>query len=416
MLADSGTPENKMTEQKENTFKASEIVVSVASLALFGVLFTVTELFKNQFIVFGVILFVLYPFRKNKITKVIISLSAIIFALWFFNSILGLLAPFIAAFIISYALNPVVEFLEKKKMSRALASALILVVFLIVIITAILLLAPPIVSQFSDLIKTLPQAINDLQSSINNGLIPKLNSIGVPTQDIQDKISQDLPQKLDNILKGLLTGLSGIFAGLTMVLTQLVNLILIPFLTFYIMKDFDDIKNFVKQLFPASKRKQVITNYHKIDSMLGSFIRGQLIVSIIHGIIVFIFLSILGVKYAIFLGALGIVLNLIPYFGLLVEMTLAVIVSLFSGNPGLQAPLVLIIYLLQNLLETSVLIPKIVGDKIGLHPAVLILSLFVFSYFFGFIGMIIALPTMSIIIMFFKEWMETKDSKETKPA
>src|SRR5438132_1375926 len=91
------------------------------------------------------------------------------------------------------------------------------------------------------------------------------------------------------------------------------------FLNCYCYSYFDDIKAFVKQLFPASKRKKAVENYHKIDNMLGSFIRGQLLVSIIHGIIVYIFLSILGVKYAIFLGALGIVLNLIPYFGLLVE-------------------------------------------------------------------------------------------------
>jgi predicted PurR-regulated permease PerM len=178
------------------------------------------------------------------------------------------------------------------------------------------------------------------------------------------------------------------------------------------MKDFDDIKSLVKNLFPAKDRKRVSEYYGKIDSLLGSFIRGQLTVSIIHGIIVYIFLSILGVKYAVFLGSFGIILNIIPYFGLLVEITLAVIVSLFSGDPGFQVPLVVILYLIQNLLETSFITPKIVGDKIGLHPVILILSLFVFSYFFGFLGMLIALPTMSIIIMFFKEWMASRETIE----
>ncbi len=403
-----------MADSTENSYKPYEIILSVIALALFGVLFSVTQLYQNPFIVFGAILFVLFPFRKSRLVKVFIWLSAIIFSLWFLHSISNLLAPFIAAFIIAYALNPLVEFLSSKKMSRTAASGLILAVFLIIIITAILLLAPPIATQFSELAKTLPQAINDLQFSIVNSLIPKLNSLGVPTQDIQDKISQGLPEKLNDILKGLLNSLSGIFAGLSVVLTQIVNLILIPFLTFYIMKDFDDIKSLVKNLFSVSARKKAVIYYHKIDNLLGSFIRGQLIASIIHGILVFIFLSILGVKYAIFLGAIGIILNLIPYFGLLVEITLAVIVSLFSGNPGLQVPLVILLYLLQNLLETSFLIPKIVGEKIGLHPALLILSLLVFSYFFGFIGMLIALPVMSVIIMFFKEWMHIKESKETE--
>jgi len=405
-----------MAEPKENTFRIHEIVISVTALVLFGVLFTVTELFHNPFIVFGVILFVLYPFRKSKLIKTIISLSAIIFSLWFLHSISNLLAPFLIALIIAYALNPLVQYLSGKKLSRTLASALILLVFLLVTATLILLLGPPIASQFADLINSLPTALRDLQSWINFTLIPKLASFGVPTDDIQDKLSQELPSKLEALINGLLSGLSGVFLGLTLVLTQLVNLILIPFLSFYILKDFDSLKSLVLNLFPEKKRADARIIYKKVDGMLGSFIRGQLTVSIIHGIIVYIFLSIYGVEYAIFLGAVGIVLNIIPYFGLLVEITLAVIVSLFSGDPGFQVPTVIITYLLLNLLETSFLIPKIIGDRIGLHPAILILSLFVFSYFFGFIGMLIALPTMSIIIMFFKEWLAARELKEHKAA
>ncbi|HWA05258.1 MAG TPA: AI-2E family transporter, partial [Ignavibacteria bacterium] len=317
----------------------------------------------------------------------------------------------LAALVISYALNPLVEKMTRGKITRTIASAIILVAFLIISALAIILLAPPIAAQFSELIKSLPGALNDLQTWINVILIPKLNSLGIPTADIQTKLSKELPEKLENLLNTLLSGLSGLFAGISVVLTQVVNLILIPFLTFYIMKDFDNLKNLIKDLFPQKSRAKATEYYQKIDDLLGSFIRGQLIVSVIHGIIVYIFLSILGVKFAVFLGALGIVLNIIPYFGLLVEITLAVIVSLFSGDPGFQIPLVILLYLAQNLLETSFIIPKIVGNRIGLHPALLILSLFVFSYFFGFIGMLIALPTMSIIIMFFKEWMASREEK-----
>lgn len=400
-----------MSDTNTNTYKIHEIVISLAALALFGVLFSVTELFHNPFIVFGVILFVLIPFRKSRLIKIIISLSSLIFALWFLHSISNLLAPFVVALVISYVLNPLVEKMTRGKITRTLASAIILVAFLLISALAIILLAPPIAAQFAELIKSLPGALNDLQSWINFVLIPKLNSLGIPTADIQTKLSKELPEKLENLLNTLLSGLSGLFAGLSVILTQVVNLILIPFLTFYIMKDFDNLKILIKDLFPKKSRDKATEYYQKIDDLLGSFIRGQLIVSIIHGISVYIFLSILGVKFAVFLGAIGIVLNIIPYFGLLVEITLAVIVSLFSGDPGFQIPLVILLYLAQNLLETSFIIPKIVGNRIGLHPALLILSLFVFSYFFGFIGMLIALPAMSIIIMFFREWLHSREEK-----
>src|SRR4030095_8556454 len=239
-----------MDSKHENTHRTPEVMGSIAALLLFGLLFTVTDLFRSPFIVFGVVIFVLYPFRRTRMIKTILTLSVIIFSLWVLHSISGLLAPFIAAFIISYALNPVVEYMTRKKISRTLASALILLVFIIVITTSILLLAPPIAHQFSELIKSLPAALKNLQGWIDTVFIPKLESWGIPKEDIQNKLSQELPSKLENILNSLLSSLSGIFAGLSVILTQVVNLILIPFLTFYIMKDFDNVKMLVKEMFP----------------------------------------------------------------------------------------------------------------------------------------------------------------------
>jgi predicted PurR-regulated permease PerM len=224
-------------------------------------------------------------------------------------------------------------------------------------------------------------------------------------------VINELPARLEQILNTLLNSLSGLFSGLSLVLTQIVNLILIPFLTFYLLKDFDNLKSLTKTLFPVSKRETAVEYYHKIDNLMGSFLRGSLICAIIHGVGVYIFLEILGIKYAVFISSLSALLNIIPYVGLLVSITITVIVALFSGDPGLQIPLVILLYLLQNLLETSYIIPKIIGERIGLHPALLILSLLVFSYFFGFVGLLIALPAVSIVIMFVKEWLEKREAK-----
>lgn len=396
----------------DNNFKIHEIIISAASLVLFGVLFTVTDLFHNPFIVFGVILFVLIPYRRSKLIKIILSLSSIIFVLWFLHSISNILAPFLISFIIAYALNPLAEKMTTQKISRTLASLIILLTFIIISVTTGILLAPPIAEQFSELIKSLPNALNDLQMWINTVLLPKFDSWGIPTEELQTKLSEDLPNKLENILNSLLSGLSGLFAGISIVLTQIVNIILIPFITFYILKDFDKIKSLVKELIPEKSQETAIEYYHKIDKTLGSFIRGQLTVSILHGIIVYIFLSIIGIKFSAFLGAAGIVLNIIPYFGLLVEITLSSTTAFFSGDPGFQVPAVIICYLVLNIAETSYISPKIIGERIGLHPALLILSLFIFSYFFGFIGMLIALPTMSIIVMLFKEWLNYRRVNE----
>ena len=396
----------------ENNVKVHEVIISLTALALFGVLFTVTELFKSPFIVFAVIIFVLYPFRHSKLIMTILYLSILIFALWILNSIAQVLIPFIAAFLISYALNPLVEKLSKKGISRTVSSLLIILSFVIVITLLIIFLAPQIVAQFAELLKVLPGAVNNLGGWLQDTLLPKLSAMGIPTQDIQNKVLGALPSKLEEILNKLLSSLSAIFMVLSIVLTQLVNLILIPFLTFYILKDYDSLKETVKTMLPRKNKERFLEYYHKIDDLTGSFIRGSIIAAVIHGVGIFIVLTILGIKYSIFLASLGILLNLIPYFGLLVEILLSIIAALFSGNPGLQIPLLGALYLLQNLAETSYIVPKIVGQRIGLHPALLILSLLVFSYFFGFIGLLIALPVTSIILMFFKEWLKRREESE----
>jgi predicted PurR-regulated permease PerM len=287
-----------------------------------------------------------------------------------------------------------------------------MLVFLAIITLLIIFLAPPIVNQFTELAGSLPVAIKVLGEWFDKILLTWLAQLGIPTKNIQEKILNELPARLEQILNTLLSSLSGLFSGLSLILTQVVNLILIPFLTFYLLKDFDDLKSLTKTLVPASKRKTVFSYYHKIDDLMGSFLRGSLICAVIHGVGVYIFLAILGIKYPIFISSLSALLNIIPYVGLLVSIIISVIVALFSGDPGLQIPLVILLYLAQNLLETSYIIPKIIGERIGLHPALLILSLFVFSYFFGFVGLLIALPVVSIITMFIKEWLEKKEAEE----
>lgn len=393
---------------EENKYNFNEILIAAAGIIAVAVFLYVTELFHDAFIMLALIFILLLPFRKNKVVNRLILLSVLIFVIWFLNSLSGVLTPLIFALIFSYALNPLVEKLIQKGLSRTIASLLILLSFFIIVAVLIITLSPIIIQQFSDLIKSLPSAVNGVSEWIQSSVIPWLKSLGISETVLDEKLKQELPSRLEQILSNLLNGISSIVSGVGVILTQLVNLILIPFLTFYLLKDYDKLKEIVKKIIPANSKKTVLEYYHKIDRILSSYIRGAIFSAIIHGVGVFIFLSILGVKYAIFLGAISALLNLIPYFGLLVAITLASITALFSGNPGMQVPLVIIIYLLQNLLETSYIVPKVVGKQIGLHPAVLIISLFVFAYFFGFLGMLIALPVTGILIMLFEDWLEKR--------
>lgn len=397
-----------MTEENNYQVKVHEIIISVIAIALFSVLFSSTQLFKSPFIVFGVLIFVLFPFRKSKLIKIILTLSVLVFLIWFLNEIVQLLVPFIIAFLISYVLNPLVTLLNRKKLSRALSSLMILLTFVGIIILISIFLIPVIITQFTEFIHNIPSAFNDIQNWVNTVLLPWMASIGLPTQDIQTKLVSGISGQLSSIFDVFVGGLSKIFGTLSIILSQIVNIILIPFLTFYILKDFDEIKELVKNLLPIDKKQKIINNIHRIDDLMGSYLRGAITVALINGILVSIFLSIIGVKYSILLGAISGLLDLIPYFGLLISLALSTIVALLGNAPGVQVPFTILTYIGLNILETSFLAPKIIGSKIGLHPAILILSLLIFSYFFGFIGLLIALPTVSIILMFFKDWMDRR--------
>jgi predicted PurR-regulated permease PerM len=393
---------------EKRTYNINEIVISLCSVIITAIFFLVTGLYNSPILLFIVIIILLYPFRQFQIVKISVWVLSIIFILWFINSVFQLLIPFIFAFALSYMLNPLVEKLNRKNISRTWASLIIILSFIISIVALILFLAPLIVAQFTELISSLPNAVNDVNKWINTVFLPWLDTIGIPSKNLQEKLLNQLPSNLEQILNNLMNSLSAIFSGLSVVLNQIINLILIPFLTFYILKDFDELKLLVKKLLPQKRLEIYVDYYHRIDELLGSFMRGSLIAALIHGVGVFIFLTIIGVKYAIFLSAFSALVNLIPYFGVIISIVLTAIVALFSGNPALQVPLSILFYLLQNLLETSYIIPKIVGEKLGLHPAILILSLMIFAYFFGFIGLLIAMPVTSILIMFLKDWLDKR--------
>ena len=138
-----------MDELKEQSVRTYEVIISITALALFGVLFTVTELFKSSFIVLGVILFILFPFRRSRLIKVILWLSVIIFTLWFLHSLAQILIPFIIAFLLSYILNPLVDFLTIRKIPRTVSSLLIIFGFIGLLVLAAIFIVPIILLQFT---------------------------------------------------------------------------------------------------------------------------------------------------------------------------------------------------------------------------------------------------------------------------
>ena len=196
-----------------------------------------------------------------------------------------------------------------------------------------------------------------------------------------------------NAVLGLLTGVSSIAM-------QLLNIVIIPFLLFFLLKDFPVIGARFVGLFPADRRPDVHAFMATVDGVMGRYVRGAVFVALIQGAIAALALWIIGVSSPLVLGLMTGLLDFIPYIGLATSLAVASIVALFSGEPvGTKVLAVVIVYLSQKLLEATVLAPKIIGAQVGLHPVVLILSLLVFGYFLGFLGLLIAVPVTALLLV-----------------
>jgi predicted PurR-regulated permease PerM len=389
--------------------KIETIILAAGIMLLLFLIYTIQSII-SPFIVLGAILFLLYPLRSHVMARNIMWLAVVLFLCWFLYSIIGILVPFVVALLLAYILHPVITKAEQWGIPRW-ASALVIIIFGISVITVVALFVLPIAfRQFAGILAALSAIANDFTNwVVSDRVVASLHQYGISTQQVRDMLTSTFAPRLEIIMKGLLNGAFGLVSGLSTVVTRIVNMVIIPFLAFYVLKDFPIIRHRVKMFFPRSKRDRVGEYYANIDELLGRYIRGAITVAAINAILVTLFFSIFGIQYPLVLGIVAGVLDLIPYFGLIIMLVLAVIVASFSGS-SVAGHMILAASTIGalHIFEAAVLSPKIIGSKVGMHPVLLILSLLVFSFFLGFVGLLIAVPTTAIAIMLIREWEEKK--------
>lgn len=399
-----------MNDERSHTlFIILTIVLAGALLFALGVS---VESILSPFVLVAALVYILYPFRSNPLAQRTIAVSLALFGVWFIYSLLGLLFPFIAAFLLAYVFNPLVIRLEQKRIARWVGALIITLGGLAVVVAIVLFVLPIAVVQFQGLINAvsgLAQSVVDVMRS--GRVFDLLAEWGLPADDARRILTEEISPRLEGILTELFKGVLGFLTGFSSLILQIINAIIIPFLFFYILKDFPLIKQTFATLLPDSVRPKALIFIASIDDVLGRYLRGALAVALIQGALSAIVLTLIGVDYSLVLGIMTAILNFIPYVGLITSLVVASIVALFSGGAvGAKVIGVIVLYLSQKLLEATVLAPKIIGSKVGLHPVLLILCLVVFGYFLGFVGMLIAVPSTALLITLFKDWQEIRES------
>jgi len=308
----------------------------------------------------------------------------------------GVLTPFLVGAALAYLGHPAVTWAERRRVPRTLGTTIVVIVILLLATGLILVLVPLAQSEVMQLVRRLPELTAQLFARIQPWLHDALDiDMQFDLASIKELIAENLSSAEQLGLKIL----HSLKAGGTMLLGIVINVAMIPVVMFYLLRDWGKLVARVDELLPRRWVPRVRTIAREIDAVLAEFIRGQLSVMLVLAVYYSIGLWIAGLQHALSIGILTGLLVFIPYVGFGLGLTLGVIAALlqWTGLPGFLA--VLAVYGIGQLLENYVLVPLLVGDRIGLHPLAVIFSLLAFGELFGFAGVLIALPASAALLV-----------------
>lgn len=377
---------------------------------------------------------------KPVLTNPWVQAAALLAALVLFFALVYVLSPILIplsiAFIVAYVLHPVVNFMERRKISRGLAVSSLAVLAVVLLLSLPLFVVPRIVEQgrmLADQDRTAEADVQPLTAidRWTDHLLERLplkelvevTGWGQPANNdeaialVRERLGQYIADQVTNLARqlapaGMDAGASlwSIAASLGGMVVQSVlfiaNFALFSFVAGYLLKDYDTIVENSRALIPPRARDKTIDIVGRIDDQMRAFLRGQLTVALCLGAMYATGLLICGVPFALLIGLMGIVASFIPYLGIVITLIPALLLTLVQYGIGWQLLGVLITFAVAQFLEGNVLTPKIVGEQVGLNPVWVILAILVFGTFLGFLGLLIAVPLAAALKVLVLEGVE----------
>ena len=332
---------------------------------------------------------------SNTIFKVIV----IAVLLWFLFLVRDIVAMLFFALILYLIMKPAVDWLKARKIPAALSVLIIYLVFILIFAFVILLLIPPMISETEQLTSNFPHYWESF-----------VNRYG----DIKSFLDQhglsDSVREFFNNLTASGLSISRFFSKVSNAFERLISFFVVFVMTFYFLIEEDALRRTTRSVLPEKYQPYMNQLFNKIQTKLGWWVRGQLILSLIIFICVYLALLILQVKYALILAIIAGLLEFIPYLGPLLAGFFAVTLTLLDSP--FKAVLVLIIYIVIQQLENHVLVPKVMQKTIGLNPIISIVALLIGARIGGFFGLILAIPVVAAISVFIKDLYDFENLKK----
>lgn len=345
----------------------------------------------------------LNKYRRLLGAAVLLALASLM--LW---RIRGVLLPFLLAIVLSYLFNPLVKVLVKKGFSRTAALIFIYVMFVLILAVGVGLVIPTVVFELNRLAEFVPQYFAEVQEMAYE-FQARYSEVQLPQavrQAIDDAVLT-VQGKLLGLVSSAAQSVLGIFSALF-------SVVLAPILSFYLLKDVDGMRVGLGRFIPAQERKGTLRLLSEIDQVVAGFVRGQLIVAAIVGTLVTLALLLLKIRFAMILGIVAGITEIIPYFGPFIGAIPALAVA--ASTSTADAVKVLIALVAVQQLEAQLISPRIIGKHVGLHPLAVIFALLAGFELFGVVGMIVAVPIAGIIRVLVDHWVADRSAKEERGA
>ena len=322
--------------------------------------------------------------------------ALIVLALWLLGSVL---TPFVVAAVLAYALTPMVNKLDnmcKGRLPRVVAVIVVELLFIIATLCLILLIVPIVVKEIPLMRAQIPL----LADSITTGLTPWLAQFGI-------KVSLDIGSLKTLALKYLNANYEDVFGSLlssirvggSVALAVVGNALLIPVALFYMLMDWDKFVARLLELVPPPMRNAFDSFTDEADSVLGQYLRGQMLVMLVMAAFYAIGLALFGLDLALPIGIFTGLAMFIPYLGFGIGLILAVLAGVLQFASIKAIVMVAVVYGIGQVVESFYLTPRMVGERIGLHPLAVIFALLAFGQVFGFVGVLIALPLSAVLLV-----------------
>jgi len=348
--------------------------------------------------------------QANNQYKYVFFLIGLAMTGWIIYLLSPILSPFLFSALLAYLFDPLADQLEERKLSRTLSVIVVFTTITLLVTATLLWLVPTLEHEISKLLKNLPRYI----VTIRHWIMPWLQEhFGIQTDALDagqliEMLKQHW-QQAGGFASSVIASVSK--SGLA-IASGMMNVLIVPVVTFYLLRDWDILVEEIKQLLPRTKLTTIVRLTREADQVLGAFLRGQFSVMLSLGVFYSIGLTLVGLDYAFLIGMTSGLISFIPYLGSGIGLILASLAATVQYQDWTHVLFAVGVFGLGQMLEGFVLTPLMVGNKVGLHPVTVIFAIMAGGQLFDFAGVLLALPVAAVLMVIVRHAHELYKASE----